>query len=66
TYNSLPAKAKEVFRLSREEAKSNQNIANILNINVKTVEYYITKALKIFHSALKDYFILFVLFWITY
>ncbi len=64
TYNSLPAKSKEVFRLSREEAKSNQDIANTLNINIKTVEYYITKALKIFHSALRDYFLLFVLFYI--
>jgi RNA polymerase sigma-70 factor (ECF subfamily) len=59
TYNSLPPKTREVFRLSREEAKSNQYIANTLNINIKTVEYYITKALKIFHSALKDYFLLF-------
>ena len=66
TYNSLPAKTREVFRLSREEAKSNQVIANTLNINIKTVEYYITKALKVFHSALKDYFILFVLFWFAY
>jgi RNA polymerase sigma-70 factor (ECF subfamily) len=66
TYNSLPEKTREVFRLSREEAKSNRVIANTLNINIKTVEYYITKALKIFHSALKDYFILFVLFCLSF
>lgn len=66
TYNSLPAKTREVFRLSRQEAKSNRVIANTLNINIKTVEYYITKALKVFHSALKDYFILFVPLLFTY
>ncbi len=66
TYNSLPAKTREVFSLSREQEKSNQDIANALNINKKTVEYYITKALRIFHSALKDYFIFFILFWITF
>ncbi len=61
TYSSLPGKTREVFRLSRQEARSNQDIAETLNISIKTVEYYITKALKIFHSALKDYFIIFVL-----
>jgi RNA polymerase sigma-70 factor (ECF subfamily) len=66
TYNSLPAKTREVFRLSREEAKSNPTIANTLNINIKTVEYYITKALKVFHNALKDYFVLFILFWFAF
>ncbi len=66
TYDSLPAKTREVFRLSREEAKSNQVIANTLNINIKTVEYHITKVLKVFHNALKDYFILSVLFWFSY
>ncbi len=66
TFNSLPGKTREVFSLSREQEKSNQDIANTLNINIKTVEYYITKALRIFHTALKDYFILFILFRITF
>ncbi|UCH14381.1 MAG: RNA polymerase sigma-70 factor [Bacteroidales bacterium] len=65
TYNSLSGKTREVFRLSRIEARRNQDIADTLNINIKTVEYYITKALKIFHRSLKDYFMLFVLFLCT-
>jgi RNA polymerase sigma-70 factor (ECF subfamily) len=56
TNNSLPPKTREVFGLSRTEAMSYQDIARSLNINIKTVEYHITKALKIFHNALKDFF----------
>jgi RNA polymerase sigma-70 factor (ECF subfamily) len=57
TYNSLPSKTREVFGLSRAKAMSYQDIARTLNINIKTVEYHISKALKIFHDALKDFFI---------
>jgi len=57
TNSSLPEKTREVFRLSRAEGKSYHDIARTLNINIKTVEYHITKALKIFHDALKDFFI---------
>ena len=51
----LPQKTGQIFRLSRESLKSNKEIAKKLNIEVKTVEYHITKALKIYYSALKDY-----------
>jgi RNA polymerase sigma-70 factor (ECF subfamily) len=57
TNNSLPPKTREVFGLSRAKAMSYRDIARTLNINIKTVEYHITKALKIFHNALKDFFI---------
>jgi RNA polymerase sigma-70 factor (ECF subfamily) len=43
---ALPEKCREVFQLSRNENLSNQEIANRLNISVKTVEGQITKALK--------------------
>jgi len=56
TNNLLPEKTKEIFRLSRENSKTNKEIAGIMGIQIKTVEYHITKALKRFNTALKDYF----------
>jgi len=54
---ALPDKTREIFRLSREQSKSNKEIAHILNIQLKTVEYHINKALKSFSTVLKDYFV---------
>ncbi|MBA7548347.1 hypothetical protein ES705_40799 [subsurface metagenome] len=58
TYSSLPEKTKEIFRLSREDHRSYQKIADILKTNTKTVEYHISKTLKTLRMALKDYFFL--------
>lgn len=55
TLAELPPRCKEVFVLSRYEGKKNAEIAEFLNISVKSVEAQITKALKIFKIALKDY-----------
>lgn len=43
---SLPDKCREVFKKSRINNMSNQEIANSMNISIKTVEAQITKALK--------------------
>lgn len=43
---SLPDKCREVFRSSREQNLTNQEIADKMQISVKTVEGQITKALK--------------------
>ena len=43
---SLPNKCGQVYRKSREEGKTNQEIAGEMGISVKTVEAQITKALK--------------------
>ena len=40
----LPPKCKEVFLLSRKEGLTNIEIANYLNISIKSVEAHITKA----------------------
>jgi RNA polymerase sigma-70 factor (ECF subfamily) len=55
TFDTLPDKTREIFKLSRENNTSNQKIAESLQINVKTVEYHISKTLKILRQALNDY-----------
>ena len=44
--NSLPYKCRSVFELSRQENKSNKQIAAELGISEKTVESHLTKAIK--------------------
>lgn len=55
TLDDLPPQCRKVFLLSRFEEKKNREIAEELNISVKVVEKHITKGLKIFKVALKDY-----------
>ena len=55
TIDSLPKRCKEVFLLSRIEGVKNQEVANQLDISVKSVEANITRALKILKENLKDY-----------
>lgn len=59
TCNLLPDKTKEIFHLSREDDRSNKEIAGLLGVNIKTVEYHMTKALHTFRNAFRDYFVLF-------
>ncbi len=49
---SLPAKCQEVFRLSRIEHLSNNQIAERLSISVRTVETHISNALRQIRSNL--------------
>lgn len=51
----LPETYREVFSISRFGNCSNKEIADQLNVSVKTVEYRITQALKILRIKLKDY-----------
>ena len=51
---SLPDKCRDVFLKSRNEEMSNREIAEQLNISVKTVEAQITKALKAIRSYITD------------
>jgi RNA polymerase sigma-70 factor, ECF subfamily len=53
--NTIPPKCKRVFELSRIEGLKYNQIAEILNISVKTVEAQISKALSILRIELKDY-----------
>ncbi|CAI8204840.1 MAG: ECF RNA polymerase sigma factor SigE [Formosa sp. Hel1_33_131] len=50
--NQLPPKCKEVFKLSREEQLTNQEIAQRLSVSKRTVEGHITKALMLLRNSL--------------
>ncbi len=52
--SNLPEKCAEVFRLSRFGEKKYSEIAEVLNISVKTVEAQMSKALRILREELKD------------
>ncbi len=60
----LPPKCKQVFSLSKEDGLTNVEIAECLNISIKTVESQITKAFKILREKLGDKYemILFFIF----
>ena len=46
TLNQLPKQTQKVFIMSRFENKSGKEIAQILGISVKGVDYHMNKALK--------------------
>ncbi len=58
--DQLPGKCKLIFKLSRFEGRKNKDIADELNISVRTVETQISKAIKILKLNLK--FIVSILF----
>ncbi len=60
TLERLPLRCREIFILSRMEGKKNAEVASTFNISEKAVEAQITKALKVFKIALKDYLALLV------
>ncbi|KFF02656.1 RNA polymerase sigma factor [Flavobacterium reichenbachii] len=61
---NLPPKCREVFILSKKEGLTNIEIAEHLDVSIKTVEAQITKAFSILRTALEEKVksILFVLF----
>jgi RNA polymerase sigma-70 factor (ECF subfamily) len=63
TLKTLPAQTRKIFEMSRFENKQNKEIAQELNVSLKSVEAHITKSLKVFRKALQNYlpFILFLL-----
>lgn len=56
--DKLPQKCREVFELSRFEEMKYKDIAEKLNISIKTVEVHMSKALKILREELRDLMIL--------
>ncbi len=51
----MTPKTKEFFELSRYGCKKNEEIAQMMGVSVKTVEYRIMSALRILRKNLKDY-----------
>lgn len=62
TLDTLPARCREIFIQSRMEGKKNAEVAAFFDISEKAVEAQITKALKVFKVALKDYLSLLIYF----
>ena len=54
----LPERYRQTFILSRFSGLSNKEIAKELGLSLRTVESYMTSALKILRVALKDYLFL--------
>jgi RNA polymerase sigma-70 factor (family 1) len=57
--SSLPDKRREIFRLNREEGLKYREIAEKLNISIKTVETQMGLALKTLREKLRDFLIIF-------
>ena len=53
--NHLPEKSKKVFRLSRFEGRSIAEIAKLLHVSEKAIEYHLTKSLRDLRLHLKDF-----------
>lgn len=53
----LPPACKAIFVLSRQEEMSYREIADTLNISIKTVENQMGKALKVLREQLKEYLV---------
>jgi len=53
--DELPEKRREIFRLSREEGLKYREIAERLNISIKTVEVQMSLAIKTLREKLKRY-----------
>lgn len=58
----LPENIRQTFMKSRFENKTYREIAEESNISVKTVESYMTRALKTLREELKDYLSFYILF----
>ncbi len=52
---TLPEKSRAVFKMSRLEGKSNAEIANLLALSEKAIEYHLTKSMKTLKTHLRDY-----------
>jgi RNA polymerase sigma-70 factor (family 1) len=55
--NRLPEKSREVFKLSRMEGRSNAEIALLLKLSEKSIEYHLTKSLRELRVHLKDFIV---------
>jgi RNA polymerase sigma-70 factor (ECF subfamily) len=59
----LPERTQVIFRKSRFDCLSNKEIAENLDVSVKTVEAHITNAIKLLRTELGDYFMLILIYY---
>lgn len=57
----LPEKSRRVFQLSRFEGRTNHEIAKLLKISEKSIEYHLTKSLRELKIHMKDYIAILVM-----
>ncbi|MDB5007233.1 MAG: polymerase sigma-70 factor [Mucilaginibacter sp.] len=62
--NQLPDRCRSVYELSRNEYKTNKEIATYLGISEKTVENQLTKALKKLRLGLSHYLVVILIFFV--
>jgi RNA polymerase sigma-70 factor (ECF subfamily) len=53
--SQMPELTQRIFKMSRYDGKTNKEIAEILHLSQKSVEYHITKSLRELRSQLRDY-----------
>lgn len=58
----VPEKSKKIFYLNKLEGKSVKEIARILHLSEKAIEYHLTKSLKELKLHLKDFIFFIILF----
>lgn len=59
--DKLPEEISEVFRMSRNKGLKYHEIADILNVSIRTIEVRIGKALHMLHNQLKGYFVIIII-----
>ncbi|MDR1555649.1 MAG: RNA polymerase sigma-70 factor [Tannerellaceae bacterium] len=60
TLTRFPEQTRLIFTMSQFGNKSNKEIAGMLGLSVKSIEYHITKVLKALRITLRDYLPLFI------
>lgn len=60
TLHELPPKTRLIYQMNREQQMPYNEIAQSLQLSVKSIEYHMTKALAYFHVRLKDYLVIII------
>lgn len=62
TFAGLTEQSRRIFVMSRYENKSYKEIAELLGISIKGVEFHISKVIRLLRINLKDYLTAFIIF----
>ncbi|MDR2920008.1 MAG: RNA polymerase sigma-70 factor [Tannerella sp.] len=66
TLDSLSEQSRDIFIRSKYENQTNKEIARNLGLSIKSIEYHMTKTLKVLRVALKDYLPFLLMMFIDY